>query len=1130
MLAEFRTLGPLEVVDVEGRRVDLGAPRQRAVLAVLLIHLNEVVSIDRLIDELWGDTPPGAATTSLQAYVSNLRRVLEPERAPRTSATVLVTEAPGYVLRVAPEQVDAIRFERLAADGHRDLAAGEGTSALSTLDEALGLWRGDALADFSYEAFAVAEISRLHELRAAAEEDRVEALLMVGDQTGALAAVRSLIVRHPLRERLRWLQMRALYGAGRQAEALRAYEDARRALIDELGVEPGSDLQRLHRQVLDHDLADLTDEVAPAPVAPHEPARRTRSPSVARSGLLGRDGPLTTLHRALTDAVGGRTRMVLIEGEPGIGKTRLAAELDATAQERGATVSWGRCHDDEGAPPLWLWVQVLRGFVGGGQRVPEHLQPILAPLLPELGARSPDDLGSDAARFRLFDAVREAVERWSRQRPSLVVLDDLHWADVSSLRLLRFLAVELRDAPVVIVMTFRHAGDAAHPAFGDMLADLARRPDVERLSLTGLSEKDVTELLRQTTNVPDDALAAVASRVHHRTNGNPFFITELLRLMESERRLGPAGAADEIPAAVSDVIRRRLSRLPDDVQTVLDVASVIGSRFRLEVLAQACGLDIDRTLEALEAALATRVVVEEAPALYRFAHALVNETLYADLAPTRRARLHARIGAAIEATMRADLQPPYNELAYHFANATTGEGDQAFVYSRLAAEQATGRLAFDEAVAHWRAALAALNRSNDPDHAVRVRVLLELAAAERRAGHLAASASANDDALARAHLSGQAELLAETALAFGEVGLWQVRRYGTVDEHVVAAISDALEQISEDDSVLRARLQTGLAVALYYREGERERGRALARDAAAMARRLGDQDLLAASLVELLVILDAHPDQTEQLAVASELRGLRHSTTSSETESAIVLRLARIALANGDASTLEHDLERFARAAREARRPDEQLWVGWALTTTAFLHDRLDDAERLAGEAFSLHQQLGIWGAYETYASHMVWIWREQGRLLEVAPLLEPLLASSVHPSAAKLRATIALERGAPHEIPRLLTGDPVPRSRDFTWLTDMCVTAELAAAGNLRCRSELYDLLLPFADRIVTMDATFLCMGAAAYYLGLLAASLDRPDDAALHFASALRINEAVGARPWSRRCRAQLDRLALR
>jgi hypothetical protein len=357
-----------------------------------------------------------------------------------------------------------------------------------------------------------------------------------------------------------------------------------------------------------------------------------------------------------------------------------------------------------------------------------------------------------------------------------------------------------------------------------------------------------------------------------------------------------------------------------------------------------------------------------------------------------------------------------------------------------------------------------------------------------------------------------------------------VRRYGTVDEKVVAAISVAVERIGEEDSPLRARLMSGLAVALYYREGEREHGQALARASVAMARRLGDDELLAGALIELLVMLDGEPDATEQIAAAAELRALAPVTGPSEAASAAVLRLARLKLAHGDASTLETDIDEFARCARDTRRPDEQLWATWALTTVAFLRDRLADAERLAGEAFTLHQQLGIWGAHETYASHMVWIWREQGRLLEIAPLLDPLLASSVHPSAAKLRAILAIERGAPEEIPGLVAGDPVPRSRDFTWLTDMCVTAEVAAAGKLPCREELYETLLPFEDRVVTMDATFICMGAAAYYLGLLADSLGHPDDAVRHFEHAVVFNEQVGAAPWSRRSRAQLAALAAR
>jgi hypothetical protein len=283
---------------------------------------------------------------------------------------------------------------------------------------------------------------------------------------------------------------------------------------------------------------------------------------------------------------------------------------------------------------------------------------------------------------------------------------------------------------------------------------------------------------------------------------------------------------------------------------------------------------------------------------------------------------------------------------------------------------------------------------------------------------------------------------------------------------------------------------SALAVALYYREGDRERYPSLAREAVELARLSSDQSLLAAVLVELMVMLDAVPDDGEQDAAAAELETLLDLDLPRETTTTVLGRLCRFKLATADGAGFERHLREFSRRFGSAHHPGDRLWVLWAEASAAFLQDRFADAERLANEAFHLHQQLGIWGAHETYALHMVLIWREQGRLQEVAPIVEPLLAASVHPSAAKLRGLFALDRDAPSEIVGLLAIDPGPRSRDFTWLADVCVTAELAAAAGLPCREELYQMLLPFADRIVTMDATFICLGAASYYLGLLAAS----------------------------------------
>jgi hypothetical protein len=342
----------------------------------------------------------------------------------------------------------------------------------------------------------------------------------------------------------------------------------------------------------------------------------------------------------------------------------------------------------------------------------------------------------------------------------------------------------------------------------------------------------------------------------------------------------------------------------------------------------------------------------------------------------------------------------------------------------------------------------------------------------------------------------------------------------------VAAISEALAVLDDGDSILRTRLLIALAVALYFRAGEADRSRTLAREAVAMARRLGDPGLLAASLVELLVMLDDAPDQGEQLSAAAELCALDLDAVPREVASAARFRIARVSLASGDASTLAVDIDELGRRARAARHIDEQLWATWASATVAFLRDRLDDAERLATEAFQLHRQLGIWGAEETFALHMLLIWREQQRIPEIAPLVEPLLSQWVHPNTGKMRALIALELGDIDEIAGFLGTDPLPRLRDFTWLADACLTAELAAAAELPCRSELYDMLLPFEQRVCTMDGTFVCLGAVGYYLGVLAASLGRPDRAVRHLDGAVTLNERIGAVPWARRARARRHR----
>jgi DNA-binding SARP family transcriptional activator/streptogramin lyase len=300
----FNILGPLEVRDPEGREIRLPAGRERSLLVLLVIKRGEVVSVDRIVDALWGDRPPGTAAKAVQVYVSHLRRLLGEAQGPAGAEGLLLTRAPGYALRADDVAVDAARFERLAGEGRRALEDGSPAEAARLLDEALALWRGPALADFAFDDFAQDEIRRLEESRLGATEDRIDALLRLGRLGGLVGELDSLVAAHPLRERLRGLSMLALYRSGRQADALQVYRDGRRLLDAELGLEPGPELQRLERAILAQD---------PGLEAPPPPARETgREPDDPRpSGPRDRRRRLAAAGVAAAAAIAAVLAVVL---------------------------------------------------------------------------------------------------------------------------------------------------------------------------------------------------------------------------------------------------------------------------------------------------------------------------------------------------------------------------------------------------------------------------------------------------------------------------------------------------------------------------------------------------------------------------------------------------------------------------------------------------------------------------------------------------------------------------------------------------------------------------------------------------------------------------------------------------
>ncbi|WP_282785787.1 BTAD domain-containing putative transcriptional regulator [Nocardia sp. CC201C] len=585
----IRVLGSF-AAETDGESLPLGGPRQRGVLALLVTARGQVVPVDRMVEDLWRGEPPARALASLQAYISNLRRLLEPGRAPRAPARSLVSASPGYALRLPRKAVDAWRFEELldqarALTDPRDIRA--------HLDEALALWRGPAFAEVADEPWAVAdepwavaEIARLDELRLIARELHIAAGLRLGRPATVVPDTERLTRDHPLREEGRRLHALALWSSGRQADALAALRRARTLLADELGLDPGPDLVALEEAILTQRTDVLRRAVSPPAADGARPPVATPPPpsgdAPEATTFVGRDAELSAL-LAAADATTGGLRVAFVTGEAGLGKSTLLEHLAARLVRHGWLVAAGRCPDVDSAPPAWAWVEVLRSVAGS--IAPGAFAADLAPLLRDSAAMAGD---AAAGRFRLRQAVWSWLAACAADRPVAIVLDDLHWADAATLELLGGV-VDARG-PILVVAAYRADESERLTA---TLASLARTAPL-RLDLPGLDRAAVAELVRAECRADDATVTGIAER----TGGNPFYVRETARLLNGE---GALMALSEVPEGVRDVLRRRFARLPESGVSVLRLAAVAGRESSVDVLVRAADTDEDGVLDALDA-------------------------------------------------------------------------------------------------------------------------------------------------------------------------------------------------------------------------------------------------------------------------------------------------------------------------------------------------------------------------------------------------------------------------------------------------------------------------------------------------------------------------------------------------
>jgi DNA-binding SARP family transcriptional activator len=1131
---EFSLLGPLAVTGEQGP-IDLGAPKHRAVLALLLLEPGRVVSVDRLIDRLWHGAPPAAATSTLQAYVSNLRRVLEPNRTAGAAATVLVTRPPGYVLDIVPEQVDAARFERNIASAIEAREAGRLDDAAVFLADALGLWRGQPLADVAYESWAQSECERLKELHVVALETQLTIDLERGRHTSVVVEAERLAKEYPVRERFRELLMLALYRSGRQADALRAYQDAREVLVEELGIEPGPELRALEERILAQDpgLGWQPSVTAGTPAPRGEPSEATEGTFVGRAHERGR------LIGRLGEVQSGNGRLVLLSGEPGIGKTRLSEQLSAYARSQHMRVVWARGWEGDGAPAFWPWVQVLRTL--SEQLPPDTLTDAIGGHGADIARVVPDyarfvtvvDDAPDAetARFRFFEAVAGLLHNLAASQPLVIVLDDLHWADQSSLRLLEFAVGGLQTAAVMLVGTFRDA-EARQPPLANTLATLARAPELERLALPGLSVAEVGDYVAAV--VGEDADPTLADSLHDRTAGNPFFVAELVRLMQDEGKLGGSDAAAPVPEGVRDVLRTRLARLPEDAITVLTAGAIAGRDFDVALVAHVCGIDEDRALDLVEAAWMTGIVDESPDGLghFRFSHELVRESLVVGLTSLRRIRLHRRIGEAIEELHGERNSGFLTECAYHFSEAApAGDPLKAVLYGQRAADRLNAQLAYEDAIPTYERALELVETYDVGSWQTRTDLLIGLGWALRATGRLGDARSVLRRAMDRAQREGDPVRIARAVLGIGGGGFWGWwDEFGVADVDLLAYLERALDALEDEDSVLRCELLARLAVEGYFTM-PRDRRRAVSQEALSMARRLDDPVALTAALASELLVGWSHENLEQRLQLDDELVAVaaRNSIAYGE----LIGRHFRMVdhFESGDRAAADADLAACEQLAERLGHYAFHVQLAWYRSMLAFVEGRLDEAEQLVHDAFERNLVSNEPAAWMAYGAQMYRLRREQGRHGELEGVLrssaerQPQIALALQTGIA----TIAAEHGRPDEGRAVLAA--VLAARPFDDRNDLLVPlyavqiAEAAvASGDADAARAVEPVLARHAGQVGLLATGHLCFGAIDRARGDVARALGRLDEAIECYERAIDVDEAVGARIYANRSRLAL------
>ncbi len=1094
--AAVQLLGSLSVqlngVDVTSA---IGGRVGQLAFAYLVLHRDRGVRRDELAAAIWEENAPADPDAALRVVLSRLRKALGPE--------TLVGRA--EIRLVLPEPVD-IDVEELR--GESALVA---PGRLDTRELLPGL-----------EAdWVTAERAVLAELRASTLAALGQTALEADDLSGAEQAARRLIAMAPFREVGHRLLIEILAARGEVAEALRAYEAFRLLLREELGTSPSRDLAALHTAILQAE-ADIdrptgaTGEQLPLPPA---------AAPTGRPALAGRTDELARLEDMRAHAGAEGPAHALIGGEPGIGKSRLVAELAARAHGGGWNVLWGRCHQ-LALVPYEPFVEMLRQYASAltNQQLAElahsagteflALAPDLARRLPRATmAPAADD--PQARRYRLFESVAEVLTLAAMRRPVLLVLEDLHWADRGTIILLEHILQRPSRIPLLAVGTFRTTEVShEHPL-------TTMPPAGELLTLGGLSAQQTAEIVGELAPGYRSA-----PRMHIETEGNPLFILESLRAwLEGGEETG-------VPGGIREVIDGRLRRLTRDAYTVVGIGAVLGRSFTLTEVRRVSGLPQQRLLDGVDEALGAKVIEEvpQTPDRLVFTHALIPEVRYRQHSAPRRTALHEAAAETIRALYAASVEDHLADLATHLEAAARDQSSarDAVEALRRAGEQSAARQAFEDA-ARWFERAVALFESAQPSEGGRCDVLLSLAEALRASDRVPEARSVAADAATYARRLRDGERLARAAFAF--VGSHLVFKAGRPDPQDIALLEEAVAAVPEASGV-RVRLLARLCTAIYYSDRFSEVPR-IADLALAIARDCGEEDALGwAQYIRFWDGLAPGNADTAREALR-ELRPIARRTKSLElaSESTMVQWYGLLRMGRPDLLALE--LERNRQVIDRAGIPIYRWFadaIGAVLAVTA---GRFEDAEAMIADVARSGAAIDPHDLPRFATIPMIQLRHHQGRLGELVEPLRSVVASN--PDLPLWRG-ILLEAltaaGAVEEATALLeelAGDDFAwLRRDVNWLwTITAISSACVALRQVGVAEVLYGLLSAIPEQSVVCGPALGFFGPVRRYVAALAALTERAVEAEEHFGAAVSQLREVGAVPLAHATRAQRDGL---